>query len=126
MIIKECVGYELVKEKSNSPQDHFNRSEVSYIEDGREKKLYVLYVKYFEELLAEQESLHPLFTIREREVFIKDVVALIYLMKNAESKERKRIYISSQELFSEIFENIDYNQIKLIFQTLAEQRDCTI
>lgn len=126
LIIKECIGYELIKEKSNSPQDNFNCSEVTYIEDGREKTLHVLYVKYFEELLAEQEGMDPLFTIGEREVSIKDAVALICLMKDVKSKERKRIYISSQKIFSEIFENIDYNQIKMIFQTLEEQQAYTM
>ncbi len=126
LIIKECIGYELVKEKPTSPQDNFNSSLVTYIEDGREKTLHVLYVKYFEELLAEQEGLNPICKVGEREVYIKDVAALICLLQDTTYKDRKRVYISSQKVFSEIFENIDVDQVKSIFQGLEEQQTYTV
>ncbi len=49
MLLKKCEGYELEKEKSNTSEDFFNRSEVVYVENGKEKTLHVLYVRYFDE-----------------------------------------------------------------------------
>lgn len=51
MIIKGYVGYELEKEKFNILEDFFNRFEVIYILNGKEKIFLVLYVWYFEEVL---------------------------------------------------------------------------
>lgn len=41
MEILECAGLELEKEKSNSPEDLFNRSSVSF-KEGNEEKGYML------------------------------------------------------------------------------------
>ena len=53
MLIKECMGYELEKEKSNTSEDFFNRSEVTFVEDGEVRTLHVLYLRYFDEFLHE-------------------------------------------------------------------------
>ena len=64
MLIKECIGYELEKEKSNTSEDFFNRSEVTFIEDAEEKTLHVLYVRYFDEIFHEFTPYQqdPIFT----------------------------------------------------------------
>ena len=122
MILKECSGYELVKEKPNTSEDYFNRSKVTFVEGGKEHTVYVLYLRYFEENLDGPYATNPLFTVEDREICLKDIVALLCLLHNRENKRRKRIYISSQVEFAEYFENVDYNEVEKIFQTLQRER----
>lgn len=37
MLINQSGGYELEKEKSNTSEDFFNRSEVTFVDEGEEK-----------------------------------------------------------------------------------------
>ncbi|MFB6465948.1 hypothetical protein ACE38V_03905 [Cytobacillus sp. Hz8] len=124
MIIKECKGYELKKEKPNTSEDFFNRSEVTYLQDGKEQTLHVLYVRYFEEQISAFTPFKedPVFTAGNRDVFFKEIVAIVCLLKNPGLTERKRIYINAQREFQAIFEGIDFSKLPIIFQKLEENQ----
>ena len=124
MLIKHCKGYELEKEKSNTSEDFFNRSEVTFEEDGQEKTLHVLYVRYFDEFAHELTPFEasPLFKVGSREVEFKDIVALICLLKNPGFRHRKRIYINSKLEFASYFEDIDYAKLPALFEDLENKK----
>lgn len=124
MLIKQCVGYELEKEKSNTSEDFFNRSEVTFVEDGKEKTLHVLYVRYFDELVGRITPFeqNPLFNAGNKQIFMKDLVALAALLKNPGYRHRKRVYISEQREFTDIFKGLDFNKIPGIYEGI-EQND---
>lgn len=124
LLIKECIGHELEKEKSNTSEDFFNRSEVTFIEDGEEKTLYVLYVRYFDESLSEFTPFkqNPIIVQGENEVTFKDIVALVCLLKNPELRHRKRLYINSKPEFVSYFQDINFNKLPEILQSLKEKK----
>jgi len=120
MRIRRCHGYELEKAQPNTSEDFFNRSEVTFVEDGEEKTLHVLYVRYFDELFPsftpyEQD---PLFTANGRDVYFKDIVALVCLLKNPSYRHRKRVYINEEQEFRRYFEHIDFAKLPEVFATL--------
>ncbi|ESU30294.1 hypothetical protein G3A_22140 [Bacillus sp. 17376] len=123
MLIKQCIGYELEKEKSNTSEDFFNRSEVTFVEDGKEKTLHVLYVRYFDELAGsitpyEQD---PIFKAGTKDVYIRDLVALAALLKNPGYRHRKRVYINEQREFADIFTGLDYSKIPGVFEGIGQK-----
>ncbi|MCM3586454.1 hypothetical protein M3182_11985 [Mesobacillus maritimus] len=123
MYIKQCTGYELEKEKSNTSEDFFNRSEVQYIVDGEEKTLYVLYLRYFDEMISkfipfEQD---PIFKVGTRDVSFKETVAICCLLKNPELRHRKRVYINSEKEFATLFQGINFDMLKELFKNLEDK-----
>lgn len=124
MLIKECIGYELEKEKSNTSEDFFNRSEVTFIEDGMEKTLHVLYVRYFDEVFNEFTPLaqNPIWKEGENEVLFRDIVALVCLIKNPGLRHRKRLYINSKHEFASYFQDIDFKKLPDIFLSLKQKK----
>lgn len=124
MLIKQCKGYELEKEKSNTSEDFFNRSEITFEEDGQEKTLHVLYVRYFDELAHEFTPFEssPIFKAGPREVEFKDIVALICLLKNPGFRHRKRVYINSKLEFAAYFQDVDYTKLPAIFEDLETKK----
>jgi hypothetical protein len=120
LLINQCGGYELEKEKSNTSEDFFNRSEVTFMEDGKEKTLHVLYVRYFAESFHEFTPYQqdPIFD----EVEFKDIVALVCLIKNPGLRHRKRIYISAKNEFAAYFQDIDFKKLPEIFQALKHNK----
>jgi len=124
MLIKECKGYELEKEKSNTSEDFFNRSEITFEDNGQDKTLHVLYVRYFEELANEFTPFasNPLFKAGSRDVELKDIAALVCLIKNPEFRHRKRVYINSKNEFASYFQDIDFSKIESLFQSLEKQK----
>lgn len=124
MLIKQCNGYELEKEQSNTSEDFFNRSEITFEEGGEERTLHVLYVRYFEDLMngfMPFES-NPIFAAGSRDIELKDIVALVCLLKKPEFRHRKRVYINSQVEFSSYFQGIDYSKLPAIFEALDSQK----
>lgn len=113
MEVLSCIGYELEKEKPNSPEDFFNRSIVTYRQNGKLKEFQVIYLRYFEEVLFKQENLSSVKELLT-DYTIKDIFALICLLKNSRFQERKRVYINSELLFLNMFNNIPYNQVRQI------------
>ncbi len=51
MDVCRLYGEELQKSRSNTFEDYFNRSEVTYRDGGEERTLSVLYLRYFEAAL---------------------------------------------------------------------------
>ncbi|MGA9226628.1 MAG: hypothetical protein WB217_09855 [Mesobacillus sp.] len=123
MLIKQCVGYELEKEKSNTSEDFFNRSEVTFVEDGEEKTLHVLYVRYFDELIGSITPFEadPVFKAGAREVYLRDLVAMAALLKNPGYRHRKRVYINVQREFADIFNGLDFNKLPEIVEGIEQK-----
>jgi hypothetical protein len=121
VIIKECKGYELVKEKPNTSEDYFNRSEITYVEDGVEKNLHVLFVRFYEEnfknLTPFEEN--PAFQINEKELYIRDFMALICLLKNPGLRHRKRLYINTEKEFQFYFQDVNFDKVKDLLSELS-------
>jgi hypothetical protein len=113
LFITDCIGYELEKEKSNTSEDFFNRSEVSFIDHSEEKTLHVLYVRYFDEFFQEftPYQQNPILTKDDIQVTFKDIVALVCLIKNPGLRNRKRLYINSKQEFASYFQDIDFDKI---------------
>ncbi|MBP2240731.1 hypothetical protein J2Z40_001290 [Cytobacillus eiseniae] len=128
MLIKQCQGYELEKEKSNTSEDFFNRSEITFEENGKEKTLHVLYVRFFDEMMEEYTpyKANPVFKAGAREVDFKDIVALVCLLKNPEFRHRKRVYINSKHEFASYFDNVDYTKLPVIFEELEASKSYSI
>ena len=123
LFIKSCHGYELEKESSKSFEDYFNRSELIFEEDGREKVFRVLYLRYFEERLHEMTPYqkNPIFKVGNREVELKDIVALVCMIKNSAYRARKNVYINEWTEFSRIFEGVNFRTIQSHFHELETQ-----
>ena len=123
MLIKQCIGYELEKEKSNTSEDFFNRSEVTFVEDGKEKTLHVLYVRYFDELAGSNTPFEqdPIFKAGTKDVYMRDLVALAALLKNPGYRHRKRVYINEQREFADIFKGLDYSKIPGVFEGIEQK-----
>ncbi|MCH1624802.1 hypothetical protein [Fredinandcohnia quinoae] len=124
MIVKECIGYELEKAKSNTSEDFFNRSELTFLEEGEEKTFHVLYIRYFDELFSSFTPYEndPIFTVGSRDVHFKDIVALVCLLKNPGFRHRKRVYINNQKEFEEYFKGIQYDKLIDIFANLEQNK----
>lgn len=122
MIIKKCKGYELEKEKPNTSEDFFNRSEVTFIDNGVEKKFHLLYVRYFDEVISEftpYES-DPVFTLEGGvEITFKDIIGLICLLKNPGFRHRKRVYINTEKEIKEYVKGITFEKLPEIFKGIS-------
>lgn len=128
MFIKYCSGYELEKEKSNTSEDFFNRSEVTYITEGEEKTLNVLYLRYFDEMISTFTPFQqdPIYKAGTREIYFKDIIAIACLLKNPELRNRKRIYINSEKEFASVLQGLDFNKIGEIFPQIEQQKEYEI
>ncbi|WP_043932898.1 hypothetical protein [Bacillus sp. EB01] len=120
MLIKQSSGYELEKEKSNTSEDFFNRSELTYVEDGEERTLHVLYLRYFDEKFTDFVPFEndPLFTVSGKDIYFKDIVALVCMIKNPGLRNRKRLYLHTQKEFAANFQGINYEKLPDIFEAL--------
>ncbi|WP_160721440.1 hypothetical protein [Bacillus sp. USDA818B3_A] len=125
MLISVCKGYELEKEKSNTSEDFFNRSEVTFIENGQERTLHVLYLRYFDELFHEftPYKQDPIIADGTTNVYFKDIVALVCLLKNPGLRTRKRLYINSKHEFASYFQNINLNKLPEIFKGIQQNKE---
>ncbi|WNB93672.1 hypothetical protein [Bacillus sp. NEB1478] len=109
MLIHHIEGNELVKEKPNTSEDFFNRSEASYEWNGEKHTFHLLYVRFFEEKL-EAELTNDSFWKPYLQTFkIRDLAALAALAKNDKFIKRKRVYINDYDEFRNIFINPDEN-----------------
>ena len=101
------------KEKSNTSEDFFNRSEVTFFEDSEEKTLHVLYVRYFDEFFPEftPYQQNPILMKDNIQVTFKDIVALVCLIKNPGLRKRKRLYINSKQELASYFQDIDFEKL---------------
>lgn len=128
MRITACKGYELEKERPNTSEDFFNRSEVIFDDEGKEKTFHVLYIRYFDEVAHEFTpfSSDPIFKVEDREVNFKDIVGLVCILKNPGFKNRKRIYINTQKEIADYFSEIDFDKLSEIFHGLEKEGSYTL
>ncbi|HHY71675.1 MAG TPA: hypothetical protein GX497_00300 [Bacillus bacterium] len=122
MLIKEIKGYELEKALPNTSEDFFNRSEVTFVDNGTEKTFHLLYIRYFDQIFNEfvpYES-EPLFTVGEKAYSFKEIIALVCMLKNPELKNRKRVYISDKNELLEYCQGIDYAMLPSIVEQIAK------
>lgn len=128
MIIKECKGYELEKEKPNTSEDYFNRSEITYVEDEIEKNLHVLYVRYYEENFKQYTPFeeNPIFNVNGNGIYLKDIVALVCLLKNPGLRHRKRLYINTEKEFQFYFQDMNFEKIKELLTDLNGKNQAEI
>ncbi|WP_409301467.1 hypothetical protein [Peribacillus sp. SCS-155] len=122
MLITLCRGILLEKSASNSPEDYFNRSEVTYVDDGQERTLSVLYLRFFDEQLRNftPYSSNPLFIAEGRNVFLHDIAAIVWMVKNPGFRNRKRVYISNGKEFASLFKGIDFKKLEVLFERLEK------
>jgi hypothetical protein len=120
MQIIECKGYELEKAQPNTSEDFFNRSEVTFVEEGEQKTFHLLYVRYFDEVILQFTPFakDPIFNVNGVDVYFKDIVAIVCLLKNPRFRSRKRVYINSQKEFSLYFEGINFEKLKELFEQI--------
>ncbi|WLR49632.1 hypothetical protein LC040_09910 [Bacillus tianshenii] len=120
MLIKSCEGYELEKEKPNTSEDFFNRSSITFEDEGEEKTLHVLYIRYFDEVFPEFTPYNgdPVFQVGDRDVTFKDLVALVCLIKNPGFRNRKRVYINTQEELARYFEGVQLEELPKVFESI--------
>jgi hypothetical protein len=125
MILLECKGYELEKEKPNTSEDFFNRSEVKFIDDdGSEKTFHLLYVRFFEEKFSDftPYDQDPILTVNGTEYKFRDIVGLVCMLKKPDFRKRKRVYINTEKEFCTYFKGIDFEKLPEILGTLAKQQ----
>jgi hypothetical protein len=122
MHILECKGYELEKAQPNTSEDFFNRSEVRFVEDGEEKTLHLLYIRYFDEMFSQITPFEtdPVFTVSGKEVYFRDLVAIVCLLKNPSFRHRKRVYINTQKEFTQYFSGVNFEKLQELFQQMIQ------
>ncbi|PEK89609.1 hypothetical protein COF75_19110 [Bacillus toyonensis] len=119
MIIIGYAGHELEKAKPNTSEDFFNRSEVTYILNDKEKIFSVLYVRYFEEVIQEITPFegNPVCKVEEQDIYLRDIVAICCLVKDKELRAQKRLYLNNIEEFQQYF---DERTVLKVQEILAE------
>jgi hypothetical protein len=107
LLIHHIEGKELEKEKPNTSEDFFNRSEASYEWNGEKHTLHLLYVRFFEEKLEDELTNDPFWKPYLQSFKIRDLAALAALAKHEKFLKRKRVYINDYEEFRNLFINPD-------------------
>ncbi|WP_102345720.1 hypothetical protein [Bacillus sp. Marseille-P3661] len=120
MIIKEVVGYELEKAQPNTSEDFFNRSDVTFEENGIEKTFHLLYLRYFDETFSEFVPFleDPLFKVEGKEIFFKDIIGLVCMLKNPDFRNRKRVYINDKIELLKLCDGIDYEKLPEVLKAI--------
>lgn len=114
MNVMRLSGMELEKEKPNTSEDFFNRSEAVYGDGGREKTFQLLYVRYFEDMLAAKLGWDKdaVLEASGRTYGIKDIAALAVLMADEGNKNKRKAYINDFDEFAKLFTDDNVNKIK--------------
>ncbi|MCF6137631.1 hypothetical protein [Pseudalkalibacillus berkeleyi] len=122
MKVTAIASEELEKSKSNSPEEFFSRSDVTFEDEGKHKTLSVLYVRYFDEQLLEQTSIqsNPVFEVNGKGMYIRDLVALLALKKNPEYRKRYRVYINEEDQFLSLFESVEQSALEEMVKQIHE------
>ena len=63
----------------------------------------------------------PLFKAGTRDIYFKDIIAIVCLLKNPELRNRKRVYINSEKEFASILQGLDFNKIEEVFNHIELQ-----
>jgi hypothetical protein len=107
LLIHHIDGRELEKEKPNTSEDFFNRSEASYELNGEKHTFHLLYVRYFEEKLEDELTQHDFWKQHLQKYKLRELAALAALSKNDSYLKRKRVYINEYEDFKSLFMDPD-------------------
>ncbi|MGJ3204037.1 hypothetical protein [Geobacillus thermoleovorans] len=128
MNICRLHGEELQKSQSNTFEDYFNRSEVTYRDGGEERTLSVLYLRHFETALLELLPYEgdPLFAVNGRDIYLRDIVALVCLWKNMEYRQRRRVYIHDEGELRRYFAALDTEALEALVGEWAETGACRL
>lgn len=113
------------KAQPNTSEDFFNRSEVTFVDDdGTERTLRVLYVRYFDERFSQWTPYEqdPVFQAGGKDIYFKDIVALVCLPVDPSLRTRKRVYISEEEELRRYFSSIDSAKLPEVFGSLVKQQ----
>jgi hypothetical protein len=118
----------LEKEKSNTSEDFFNRSELIFEEGGIEKTFQVLYVRYFEEILHELTPFkqNPIYKVGTKDIYLRDIVALVYFITTPSYRHRKQVYINTQREFSTHFQQVNFEKLLTLVQEIEEKKACIL
>jgi len=124
MIIIGYAGHELEKAKPNTSEDFFNRSEVTYILNDKEKTFSVLYVRYFEEVIQEITPFegNPVCKVEEQDIYLRDIVAICCLVKDKELRAQKRLYLNNMEEFQQYFDEGTVSKVQEILAELHKNK----
>ncbi|WP_181349987.1 hypothetical protein [Thalassobacillus sp. CUG 92003] len=128
MEIVAIHGEQLEKSQKNSPEDFFNRSEVRYVDKGKEHKLNVVYVAYFDSKMSECTPFNEDVVYESDGVTfaMKDVFALIALIKKPEYKHRQRVYVSEWEEYKDYLDHMNWTEIEHVCSVLAAKETYVI
>ncbi len=124
MIIIGYAGYELEKAKPITSEDFFNRSEVTYILNDKERTFSVLYVRYFEEVLQEITPFegNPVCKVENQDIYLRDIVAICCLLKENELRMQKRLYLNNIEEFQQYFDEETLLKVQEILAELHKNK----
>ncbi|KZE66293.1 hypothetical protein AWM68_07970 [Fictibacillus phosphorivorans] len=120
MLIQHIDGIELEKEKPNTSEDFFNRSEATYESNGITQTFHLLYVRYFEEKLQEELTQHDFWKGYLDTYKIREIAALVALTSNDAYLKRKRSYINNYEEFRNLFLNPNKDVLRSHLNTLKK------
>ncbi|ANC77733.1 hypothetical protein ABE65_013365 [Fictibacillus phosphorivorans] len=120
MLIQHIDGMELEKEKPNTSEDFFNRSEVTYEWNGKTQTFHLLYVRYFEEKLQEELTQHEFWKEFLSFYKITEIAALTALLKDSAYLKRKRSYINSYDEFRELFNQPNEELLRSHLNTIKQ------
>ncbi|MCU5503884.1 hypothetical protein OCB09_10985, partial [Bacillus cereus] len=108
----------------NTSEDFFNRSEVTYILNDKEKTFSVLYVRFFEEALQEITPFegNPVYKVEEQNIYLRDIVAICCLVKDRELRAQKRLYLNNLEEFQQYFDEGTVSKVQEILAELHKNK----
>lgn len=123
MLIRKCEGCGMEKSSPTSPEDSFNCSTVTFEANGKERKLDVVYLRFFEKQMKDFTPFEndPLFTLADREITLKDVTALATMIQNPDFSSRKRVYLHEEMKFAALFQNLNFAKIKDVISALESE-----
>ncbi|WP_347549796.1 hypothetical protein ABFG93_20210 [Pseudalkalibacillus hwajinpoensis] len=108
MRVTNVAFEQLEKERSNSPEDSFVRSTVTYEQNGKMKTFHVLYPVIFAERAIEEG-------VWSRESTIHEAVALNLL---PQYPGRKRLYLSGESEFLSSLKEADLSELFAAIQQI--------
>jgi hypothetical protein len=118
LLIHHIEGRELEKEKPNTSEDFFNRSEASYEWNGEKHTFHLLYVRFFEEKLEDELTNDAFWKPFLQSFKIRDLAAAAALAKYEKFLKRKRVYINDYDQFRNIFIHTDKNVLDQLLKPL--------
>lgn len=114
MQIVSSSGFECEKHLPSSSADMFNKSQVTYIHEGKQRQLTVTYVRYFETYMEEQN----IYKAEETGIPFYQICALLILMKHNGYVETEQLYYNNTARFLEAFNQEDIPKAISTYQSL--------